>query len=142
LTRLALALAFLTAALGIAFGTFTAGSADSYGYVSQADLWLQRTLIIDEPLADEAPWRNANWTLTSFGYRPGDRRVGAINRYLYESPYNGQRRDPVEPAQRQPPLLRRAHHSAIRVADRPPLLLAGQRVYFCAIPPTGHGVRP
>jgi hypothetical protein len=38
LTRLALALAFLTAALGIAFGTFTAGGADSYGYVSQADL--------------------------------------------------------------------------------------------------------
>ena len=26
--------------------------------------------------------------------------------------------------------------------DRPPLLLAGQRVYFYAIPSTGHGVRP
>jgi Dolichyl-phosphate-mannose-protein mannosyltransferase len=81
LTRLALALAFLTAALGIAFGTFTAGGADSYGYVSQADLWLQRTLIIDEPLADEAPWRNANWTLTPFGYRPGDRRGTMVPTY-------------------------------------------------------------
>jgi hypothetical protein len=81
LTRLALALAFLTAALGIAFGTFTAGGADSYGYVSQADLWLQGTLIIDEPLAAEAPWRNANWTLTPFGYRPGDRRGTMVPTY-------------------------------------------------------------
>ena len=81
MTRLALALAFLTAALGITFGTFTAGGADSYGYVSQADLWLQRTLIIDEPLADEAPWRNANWTLTPFGYRPGDRRGTMVPTY-------------------------------------------------------------
>ena len=81
MTRLALALAFLTAALGITFGTFTAGGADSYGYVSQADLWLQRTLIIEEPLADEAPWRNANWTLTPFGYRPGDRRGTMVPTY-------------------------------------------------------------
>jgi len=81
LTRLALALAFLTAALGIAFGTFTADGADSYGYVSQADLWLHRTLIIDEPLAGEAPWRNANWTLTAFGYRPGDRRGTIVPTY-------------------------------------------------------------
>ena len=81
MTRLALALALLTAALGITFGTFTAGGADSYGYVSQADLWLQRSLIIDEPLADEAPWRNANWTLTPFGYRPGDRRGTMVPTY-------------------------------------------------------------
>jgi 4-amino-4-deoxy-L-arabinose transferase-like glycosyltransferase len=81
LTRLALALAFLTAALGIGFGTFTAGGSDSYGYVSQADLWLQRTLIINEPLADEAPWRNSNWTLTPFGYRPGDRRGTMVPTY-------------------------------------------------------------
>ena len=81
MTRLALALAFLTAALGIAFGTFTADGADSYGYVSQADLWLHRTLIIDEPLAGEAPWRNANWTLTAFGYRPGDRRGTIVPTY-------------------------------------------------------------
>jgi 4-amino-4-deoxy-L-arabinose transferase-like glycosyltransferase len=81
LTRLALALACLTAVLGIQFGTFSAGSADSYGYVSQADLWLARTLVIDEPLADEAPWRNANWTLTPFGYRPGDRRGTMVPTY-------------------------------------------------------------
>jgi 4-amino-4-deoxy-L-arabinose transferase-like glycosyltransferase len=72
--QLAAALALATALLGMQFGTFTAGGADSFGYVSQADLWLQRTLIIDSPLADEAPWRHAVWPLTPLGYRPGDRR--------------------------------------------------------------------
>ena len=79
--RLALALAFLTAFLGLWFGTSAASGADSYGYVSQADLWLRGTLIVDEPLADEAPWRNANWTLTPFGYRPGDRRGTMVPTY-------------------------------------------------------------
>lgn len=79
--RLAIALAFLTAVLGIGFGTFTASGADSYGYVSQADLWLQRTLIVEEPLADEAPWRYANWALTPFGYAPGDRRGTMVPTY-------------------------------------------------------------
>jgi 4-amino-4-deoxy-L-arabinose transferase-like glycosyltransferase len=81
LKRLALALAFLTAFLGLWFGTSAASGADAYGYVSQADLWLRGTLIIDEPLADEAPWRNANWTLTPFGYRPGDRRGTMVPTY-------------------------------------------------------------
>jgi hypothetical protein len=79
--RAAFALSVLTALLGIRFGTFAASGADSYGYVSQADLWLQGTLIIDEPLAAEAPWRYANWTLTPFGYRPGDRRGTMVPTY-------------------------------------------------------------
>lgn len=77
----ALALALVTAFLGLWFGTFAAGGADSYGYVSQADLWLEGRLIIDEPLADEASWRNANWTLTPFGYRPGDDRGTMVPTY-------------------------------------------------------------
>ncbi|MBI4887487.1 MAG: glycosyltransferase family 39 protein [Acidobacteria bacterium] len=81
MTRAALALACLTAVLGIRFGTFAAGGADSYGYVSQAGLWLRGTLIIDEPLAGEAPWRYANWTLTPFGYRPGDERGTMVPTY-------------------------------------------------------------
>jgi 4-amino-4-deoxy-L-arabinose transferase-like glycosyltransferase len=81
LNRVALALALLTVLLGVRFGTFAASGADSYGYVSQADLWLRRTLIIDEPLADQAPWRNANWTLTPFGYRPGDVRGTMVPTY-------------------------------------------------------------
>lgn len=77
----ALALALVAAGLGLRFGTFAASGADSYGYVSQADLWLERRLIIDEPLADEAPWPNANWTLTPFGYRPGDDRGTMVPTY-------------------------------------------------------------
>jgi asparagine N-glycosylation enzyme membrane subunit Stt3 len=80
-TRVAVALALAAAALGLRFGTFAASGADSYGYVSQADLWLDGRLIIDEPLADQAEWRNANWTLTPFGYRPGDDRGTMVPTY-------------------------------------------------------------
>jgi hypothetical protein len=79
--RVALALALATAILGLQFGTFAAGGADSYGYVSQADLWLEGRLIVDEPLADKAEWRNANWTLTPLGYRPGDDRGTMVPTY-------------------------------------------------------------
>jgi hypothetical protein len=79
--RLALALALLTAVLGLRFGTFAASGADSYGYVSQADLWLRGTPIVDEPLASEAPWRNAVWTLAPLGYRPGDVRGTMVPTY-------------------------------------------------------------
>ena len=78
---LALALALTAALLGLRFGTFVASGSDSYGYVSQADLWLHRTLIIDEPLSAEAPWRYANFTLTPLGYHPGDRRGTMVPTY-------------------------------------------------------------
>ena len=70
--KLAIALALLAFAYGVQFGTFTASGADSYGYVSQADLWLKGTLIINQPLHDDVSWRWANWTLTPLGYRPGE----------------------------------------------------------------------
>ena len=72
MTKVAIALALLALAHGVRFGTFTASGADSYGYVSEADLWLKGTLIIDQPLHDELVWRSANWTLTPLAYRPGD----------------------------------------------------------------------
>src|SRR5437016_34902 len=72
MTKLAIALALLAFAHGVRFGAFTAGGADSYGYVSQADLWLKGTLIIPQPLHDEFSWRWANWTLAPLGYRPGE----------------------------------------------------------------------
>ena len=71
-TTLALALAAIAAAFGVYFGTFTASGADSFGYVSQADLWIKGTLIIDQPLHGEFSWRWANWTLAPLGYRPGE----------------------------------------------------------------------
>jgi hypothetical protein len=71
-TRLAIALAVLAFAHGVRFGTFTASGADSYGYVSEADLWLKGMLIIPQPSHDEFSWRWSNWTLAPLGYRPGE----------------------------------------------------------------------
>ncbi len=71
MTKLVIALAGVTLAFGLRFGTFTASGSDSYGYVSQANLWLNGTLIIEQPLHDQVTWRWANWTLSPLGYRPG-----------------------------------------------------------------------
>ena len=79
--RLAVAVSLIIGVLGIRYGTFTAGGADSYGYVSQADLWLSRTLIIEQPLGNDAPWRAAVWTLSPLGYRPGDARGTMVPTY-------------------------------------------------------------
>ncbi len=74
MTTLAIALAFIAFLHGVRFGTFTASGSDSYGYVSEADLWLNGTLIINQPLHDEfsTSWRWANMTLAPVGYRPGE----------------------------------------------------------------------
>jgi hypothetical protein len=71
MTKLVIVLALVAFAHGMRFGTFTASGADSYGYVSQADLWLRGTLITVQPLHDEFSWRWSNWTLTPLGYQPG-----------------------------------------------------------------------
>jgi hypothetical protein len=65
------AAAVAVAALGVRWGTFSAGGADSYGYVSQAALWLRADLVAEEPLARQAPWTDADWTFAPLGYRPG-----------------------------------------------------------------------
>ena len=58
-------------AAGLVWGTWSVGGADSYGYISQAALWLRGTLVIEQPLASAATWPDADWTLTPLGYRPG-----------------------------------------------------------------------
>src|SRR2546428_3654863 len=40
--------------VGIQKGTFAAGGADSYGYVSEADLWAHGLLRVDQPIMDAA----------------------------------------------------------------------------------------
>jgi hypothetical protein len=57
--------------IGIWYGTFAAGGSDSYGYVSEADLWLKGALVVQQPLAKEAPWPDADWAFAPLGYRPG-----------------------------------------------------------------------
>ena len=63
--------AVAVACAGVAWGTWSAGSADAYGYVSQAYLWLRGVPIQAEPLASTVPWPQAEWSLSPLGYRPG-----------------------------------------------------------------------
>ncbi len=55
---------------GLLKGSFVAGGADAYGYVSQADLWISRRLIVRQPFAREMTWPYAAETLAPLGYRP------------------------------------------------------------------------
>jgi hypothetical protein len=56
--------------LWIAYGTRAVGGSDSYGYVSQARLWLDGDLHTHQEFAAAAPWPNADRTFTPLGYRP------------------------------------------------------------------------
>ena len=58
-------------AVGLGKGTRVAGSADAYGYVSQALLWLKGLPLQAEPLASVVPWPFADWSLSPLGFRPG-----------------------------------------------------------------------
>jgi hypothetical protein len=64
-------LAALVLLTGLKLATRSAGGADTYGYVSQAYLWLEGDLRVEQPLAATVPWPNADWTLSPLGYRPG-----------------------------------------------------------------------
>jgi hypothetical protein len=67
---LAILLALLIIATGWIWNTRVAGGADSYGYVSQADLWLHGRLFIDQAFVARAPWPLADQTFSPLGYRP------------------------------------------------------------------------
>jgi hypothetical protein len=67
----AISLALLTMALGLRYGTWFAGGSDSYGYVSQADLWLKGDLHISQPWVAQFDWPFADRTFAPLGYRPG-----------------------------------------------------------------------
>jgi hypothetical protein len=66
----AIALAIFVAAAGWFFNSKTAGGADSYGYVSQADRIRHGTLTIDQSFTRDAPWPLAADTFSPLGYRP------------------------------------------------------------------------
>jgi hypothetical protein len=67
----AIGAAVLTTMLGFKYGTFSAGGADSYGYVSQADLWLNRHLSVDQRWLGSLPDPFDDWSFSPLGYRPG-----------------------------------------------------------------------
>lgn len=56
--------------LAMIYGVHVAGGSDSYGYVSQADLWLARDLVTEQPIATAVPWPEAGWTFAPLAYRP------------------------------------------------------------------------
>lgn len=64
---------------GVMYRTGVASGADSYGYVSEADLWIKGNLHISQEWARELPWPKAAATVSPLGYReqPGD-EVAAI----------------------------------------------------------------
>ena len=64
------AAAVILLALSFAYGVRAAGASDSYGYVSQARLWLAGDLHVHQDFAAAVPWPNADWTFTPLGYRP------------------------------------------------------------------------
>jgi hypothetical protein len=65
----AILLAVVTGMLGVVYGILVAGGSDSYGYISQADLWLAGDLVTEQPIATQVPWPDADWTFAPLGYR-------------------------------------------------------------------------
>jgi hypothetical protein len=53
---------------GVRWGSFAAGGSDSWGYVSQADLWLSGRLRVPEPLGRQMGWPGSMWAFVPLGY--------------------------------------------------------------------------
>jgi hypothetical protein len=68
-------------ALGIVKGAHVAGAADSYGYVSQAHLWVTGELRVDQPLIDDLPEGIAPEALAPLGYRLSQDRRALVPSY-------------------------------------------------------------
>jgi len=65
---LAVAASIGALAIGIHWGTFTAGGSDSYCYVSQAALFANGRVRIEQPLARQVPWTHGAASLVPSGY--------------------------------------------------------------------------
>ena len=72
------AAAIWTLAIGIGFGTFASGGADSYGYVAQARLLAHGKLTDTIPISRDYEWPNVEYTLTPLGFTKGQ-RAGVIS---------------------------------------------------------------
>ncbi|HEY3383943.1 MAG TPA: glycosyltransferase family 39 protein [Vicinamibacterales bacterium] len=75
---LAILLAVLTTVAGARWNTNAASGSDSYGYVSQADLWLAGHLRIEQPWALDFAWQDVDWTVAPIGYHPVPGRPRAV----------------------------------------------------------------
>lgn len=82
----ALALSALVLVLGYVYGGHAAGGSDSYGYISQADLWIARDLVVEQPIVGQVPWGDARWTFTPLGYVPTPDGGAIVPTYSYGLP--------------------------------------------------------
>jgi hypothetical protein len=64
-----------------------AGGSDSYGYVSQVDLWLNGHPFIDQPWMDNAPWPKSGFTFTPLGYMEDPSRHAIVPTYSPGLPF-------------------------------------------------------
>ena len=56
--------------LGVHYGSFAAAGSDSYGYLSQARLWLDGIPRVEQPFVQDFSWPNREWMFSPLGYRP------------------------------------------------------------------------
>lgn len=61
-----------TVVLGLVLGAGAVGGSDSYGYASEAELWLRGDLVVEQPWVADVPWPWARWTFSPLGYRPSE----------------------------------------------------------------------
>src|SRR5262245_1016270 len=65
-------------AVSVHWGSSVVGGADSYGYLSQAGLWLQHEPFVQGDLIRQSPWPLAIETWAPLGYRPAAGRIDAV----------------------------------------------------------------
>jgi hypothetical protein len=63
-------IALLGFVVGVYYGSFSVGGSDSYGYISQAELWLTGSLHIQQPWVQQFSWPYKEWTFAPLGYKP------------------------------------------------------------------------
>jgi hypothetical protein len=80
---IAAVLAAATFAVSVACSTRAAGGSDVYGYMSQADLWLDGRLKVPVPWAREVPWPDKVAPFAPLGYRtaPGVDELAIVSTY-------------------------------------------------------------
>lgn len=61
-------IAAVVLAAGVLYGARIAGGSDSWGYLSQAELWRSGALRVDQPFVAEVPWPRAGPSFAPLGY--------------------------------------------------------------------------
>jgi hypothetical protein len=78
--RAAILLAVVVVAIGVLWSSRAAGGSDSYGYVSEAELWLSGHLTLPQPWVRQVPWPNAEWQFAPLAYLPRGGNLGPADR--------------------------------------------------------------